>query len=238
MFKEKNGEPEKKEKELTKSQIIKGIIILIIFIVLRFIIAQIWIIFFNYEYHLTFEFIFFLIISFLLGSVLLVGFGFKFILKINLKELWFKKGKVLGDIGWAFLAIIALFIISGFFSFIAQLLGLSLPDTTDAELNMGQILINFLLGLFFGFLIASFPEETLFRGFLQRLLTEKKGKWFALFIQALLFSITHFGIDINNSWVNIIFLIGFRFIFGIIFGLLVQYRGNLLSAGIAHGIMG
>ncbi len=234
----KNLEPKvSKEESFTKSQTTLGIFILITFLIFRFLIAQIWITFFDFEYHFTIEFILFLLGSFILVSVILIGFGFEYGLKINLKKLWIKKGKIAGDIGWGLLALIVLLIVSGFFSFIGGILGL-VPPTIETEFNPIQILTDLLLGLFFGFFIASFTEETLFRGFLQKLLLQKIKPRYANLCQALIFSISHFGIDINTTWEGLLFLLIMRFVIGIILGLLVQHRGNLLSAGIAHGILG
>ena len=43
------------------------------------------------------------------------------------------------------------------------------------NVSLSQILINLVLGWFFGFAIASFQEETIFRGFLQEVIGRKFG---------------------------------------------------------------
>jgi len=49
--------------------------------------------------------------------------------------------------------------------------------------------VNLLLGWFFGFAIAAFQEETLFRGFLQGLLQERYGRIVAIVGQAAIFTL-------------------------------------------------
>jgi membrane protease YdiL (CAAX protease family) len=96
------------------------------------------------------------------------------------------------------------------------------------------LVVNLLLGLFFGFAIAAFQEETLFRGFLQRLLEERYGRLLAIVGQAAVFTLAHLGYYPVSAWPLLLVV----FLVGLVTGVLVDRRGTLLPAGLAHGFVG
>jgi membrane protease YdiL (CAAX protease family) len=68
--------------------------------------------------------------------------------------------------------------------------------------------------LFFGLAIAGFQEETIFRGFLQRVLTERFGIWPGNILQAAAFSVAHIGYYPLTAWPLFIlaFVLGMVFV--------------------------
>jgi membrane protease YdiL (CAAX protease family) len=94
--------------------------------------------------------------------------------------------------------------------------------------------VNLLLGWFFGFAIAAFQEQTLFRGFLQGLLQDRYGRSIAIVGQATVFTLAHLGYYPVSAWPLLLVV----FLVGLVTGWLVDRRGTLLPAGIAHGFVG
>jgi membrane protease YdiL (CAAX protease family) len=86
----------------------------------------------------------------------------------------------------------------------------------------------------FGFAVASFEEETLFRGFLQTELADRYGEWPAVVIQAGAFSVAHVGYYPFTA----LYLFAAAFAGGLVYGWLRKRRGRLLAPGIAHGLLG
>jgi len=82
--------------------------------------------------------------------------------------------------------------------------------------------VNLLLGWFFGFAIAAFQEETLFRGFLQGLLQERYGRIVAIVGQAAIFTLVHLGYYPVSAWPLLLVV----FLVGIVTGWLVDRRGR------------
>ena len=108
------------------------------------------------------------------------------------------------------------------------------PSPTVAADAASGFAVNLLLGWFFGFAIAAFQEETLFRGFLQNLLQERYGRLVAIVGQAGVFALAHLGCYPVSAWPLLLVV----FLVGIVTGWLVDRRGTLLPAGIAHGFVG
>jgi membrane protease YdiL (CAAX protease family) len=94
------------------------------------------------------------------------------------------------------------------------------------------------LGWFFGFAIAAFQEESLFRGFWQRVASRRYGAWKGNLFQAALFSAAHLGLEPLESSGKAAGMLLLRFGFGVLFGWLKMKRGSLLTAGIVHGFVG
>jgi membrane protease YdiL (CAAX protease family) len=94
------------------------------------------------------------------------------------------------------------------------------------------------VGWLFGFAIASFEKETIFKGFLQEVIGRKHGGWAGNLLQAAIFSASHLGMEPLESIGNVAFLLLFRFGFGVLMGWLRMRRGTLLAAGIVHGFIG
>ncbi|WP_158601131.1 CPBP family intramembrane glutamic endopeptidase [Haloplanus aerogenes] len=94
--------------------------------------------------------------------------------------------------------------------------------------------MNLLLGWFFGFAIAAFQEETLFRGFLQRYLQQRHGRTTAIVGQSVVFTLAHLGYYPVSAWPLLLVV----FLVGLVTGWLADRRGTLLAAGLAHGFVG
>lgn len=93
--------------------------------------------------------------------------------------------------------------------------------------------LRLLVFSFFGFAVAAYQEESLFRGALQDSLTGKFGSSKAIFFQAAIFSITHIGyypVTNFSSYLN-------PLIAGLILGFLRYRRGNLVAPAVAHGLV-
>jgi membrane protease YdiL (CAAX protease family) len=104
------------------------------------------------------------------------------------------------------------------------------PSPTVATDAASGFAVNRLLGWFFGFAIAAFQEETLFRGFLQTHIQERYGRLVANVGQAGVVTLAHLGYYAVSAWPLLLV--------GIVTGWFVDRRGTLLPAGIAHGFVG
>ncbi|MEM3641571.1 MAG: CPBP family intramembrane glutamic endopeptidase [Candidatus Bathyarchaeia archaeon] len=207
------------EEELSKKQVTRGFLILLIFILLRAAISKI-----------EDDFLF-LVGAFLIGSVGLVYLGFSKWVGIDLKRWWrFNKKEFVKDIGWGILGFLICLFLMGIVIVSAIQLGFVPKDATYSTVSPA----SYLLSLFFGFAIASFQEEIIFRGFLQDILKERFGIWRGNVLQAAVFSIAHIGYYPLDSWP---FFLS-AFLTGIVFGWLRIRRGTLFSSYIAHGILG
>lgn len=233
------------KENFTRDQITKGVTLSLCFVILRLINARLWDRWFEMNYHLTPTFLIFLFISFMVISIGLVYFGFTRWVGVDLKSWWLKPGRTSGDVRWA----VATLILGGLL-FLGVVLGLyflnlippNLISTAQEDVpldqTLAQIPVDLLLGWFFGFAIAAFSEETIFRGFIMGLVSERVNPKVGNLIQAILFSISHFGMAPLGSFGNEIFILLFRFASGWIFGWLKQKRGTLLPSGIVHGFIG
>ncbi|MFC1736270.1 lysostaphin resistance A-like protein [Candidatus Hydrogenedentota bacterium] len=208
--------------KLTRTQIKKGFAILAGFMILRVALVRLWLLPFNgsVAFRVNIHCFIFIGTAFLVVSVGLVYFGFTRWVGVDLKKWWFNREKVWGDIAWACGILIAFVALT---SSISQFI----PDLFH---------IQRLMTLFFAFTVKSFNEETLFRGFLQPVLTEKFGPWRANFVQAALFSLSHIGIaPMGLSIMSVLLVI--TFVSGLVFGWLTMKRGRLLAAGALHGFL-
>lgn len=215
--------------KLSKKQIEKGIIILVAFVLLRAIMAEIGGVSQGVQFGL--HSVLFLITTFLVLSVGLVYFGFAKWVGVDMKKWWYDGKRILGDVGWGVLGSIIVFILA--LSIIAPITMLGFAPMSSQGTRQHSP-VEYLMTVFFGLAIASFQEETIFRGFLQNVLTERFGKWQGNILQAATFSIAHIGYYTLNAWP--LFLLAF--ILGIAFGWLKMSRGTLLAPWIAHGLFG
>jgi len=232
---------QQKDSKLTPSQIKKGLILTACFLVVRLVAAWLWMRWFDMNYHLTIPFLAFLLTIFFVSSVGIVVLGFTKWVGVDLKTWWFRRGRILRDIAWG----VGILIGSGVLLLAAGIVMLAfdlLPTTPlvvgQETTPLSQLPIDLTLGWLFGFGIASFGEETLFRGFLQRVFDRRVSRWTSNLLQAALFSLTHLGMEPLQSVGHLAFLLLFRFGFGLLMGWLKMKRGTLLSAGIVHGFWG
>ena len=98
--------------------------------------------------------------------------------------------------------------------------------------NISSVYAN--KGAFPGWLVAmllffpiGFGEEIFWRGYLQRLLTDKHGKWIGFFITVFFYVVVHI------PTMNIVLLLA-SLIVGVYWGLIFLWRGNIVTALISH----
>lgn len=240
-----DGRPGHFTEGLSQGQVRKGWVLVAVFLVLRLAVSRLWEAWFEMGYQLTLPFLSFLLVSFLVVSVGVVYVGFRCWVGIDLRAWWLRPGRVGGDIKWGVLAIVlggiaAIAVSLGLFA-----LGLVPPELMAApaegesvEQTLAQIPIDLVLGWVFGFAIASFTEETVFRGFIQGVLSEQTKPWIANLVQALVFAVSHIGMAAFVSVGSEAFGLLFRFGSGLLFGWLRNKRGSLLPGGIVHGFIG
>jgi membrane protease YdiL (CAAX protease family) len=109
-----------------------------------------------------------------------------------------------------------------------------IPQEAASAQPVQLTLTDWLSNVFFGFAIASFQEETIFRGFLFDVLHERFNTFWSVIFQALIFSVAHIGYYPFDRW--ILFILAF--FLGIVYGALRAKRGNVIAAWIAHGLTG
>jgi membrane protease YdiL (CAAX protease family) len=164
---------------------------------------------------------------------------------VDLKSWWVRSGRIWGDIKWAVIALVL-----GGITFLGAILGLyflglvppdlmaTTAEDVPLEQTLAQIPVDLVLGWFFGFAIAAFTEETIFRGFILGQFAEKLHPGWANVLQAALFSLSHLGMEPLGSTGAVVFGLLFRFVCGLVFGWLRVKRGTLLASGIVHGVIG
>lgn len=173
----------------------------------------------------TLEFALFMVLILIVGSIGLVYLGL------------FKWGNItFQDVGWSCKKlgrsialgviglIIAIFIILLFYS-IGTISELTISFTPN--INILEIFIAILMG----FAIAAWIEQSLLPGYLQPILIEKKGLWVGVFIQSVMWPLSHIG------WFTTLedYLMGL--VFGILFGLLRGRNNSLIAGTLIHGSM-
>lgn len=227
----------------TRTQQVRGLVLLGAFVVLRAILARAWDRYFPGGYSTDPIFLAFLGGMFLLLSVGLVYLGFTRWVGVDLRTWWFDRRQLRGDLLWGVAGIVLVLAatLGGTLALTALFPGIvpvgesgATPSPTVAAGAASGFAVNLLLGWFFGFTIAAFQEETLFRGFLQDLLRERYGRVVAIGGQAAVFTLAHLGYYPVSAWPLLLVV----FLVGIVTGWLVDRRGTLLSAGIAHGFVG
>jgi membrane protease YdiL (CAAX protease family) len=225
---------------LDRTQLTRGLVLLAAFVGLRYLAGAIWARAFGIgQYPPRWEFALLLLGVFLVVSVGLVGFGASRWAGIDLVRLWRGDGRVGRDLLAAVAGLAAIAIVGGASALAMSKLGLlQMPVAPPSPPSAGSVAGQALGGLFFGFFIASFSEETLFRGVLQTGLRSRLPAWAAIALQAALFSVSHVALEPAASVGKLLALAGFRFAAGVVLGTLFEVRGSLRAAGIAHGIIG
>lgn len=227
----------------TRTQQVRGLVLLGAFVVIRALLARAWDRYFPGGYSTDPLFLAFLGATFLLLSVGLVYLGFTRWVGVDLRRWWFDRQQLRGDLRWGVAGIVLVLAatLGGTLVLTALFPGIvpvgeagAAPSPTVAAGAASGFAVNLLLGWFFGFAIAAFQEETLFRGFLQGLLQERYGRIVAIVGQAAVFTLAHLGYYPVSAWPLLLVV----FLVGIVTGWLVDRRGTLLSAGIAHGFIG
>jgi membrane protease YdiL (CAAX protease family) len=232
------------ETEFTRTQQVRGLALLGAFVGLRALFARAWARYFPGGYSTDPAFLAFLAGIFLLLSVGLVYLGFTRWVGVDLRAWWVDRRRVRGDLRWSLVGIVAVLVVTvaSVLVLTAFVPSLAPPGPTAADpgppgasgASTTPLAVTLLLGWFFGFAIAAFQEETLFRGFLQRLLETRYGRGPAIVGQAVVFTLAHLGYYPVSSWPLLVVVLGV----GLVTGWLVDRRGTLLAAGIAHGFVG
>ena len=214
---------------LSTVQLKRGVAILVAFVLLRAVSVR-----FgppNLSLEPTPQSILWLVVVFLVMSVGLVYLGFSKWVRVDLGQWWrYDRKKVLRDVGWGILGLIIAFIITMLYAAAAVALGLVEVPTQTSVPSLGEILLM----QFFGFAIAGFQEETIFRGFVQDVLTERLGRWQGNILQGAIFSLAHIGYYPLDAWP----MFFQAFLVGTVFGWLKMKRGTLIAPWIAHGFFG
>jgi len=229
--------------EFTRTQRIRGLALLGAFVVLRATLARVWDRYFGGAYSTDPAFLAFLGGIFLFLSVGLVYLGFTRWVGVDLRAWWLDRDRIRGDLAWGLVGVVAILVVT-----VVGVLALSAvgavdpsagarsaptPSVADGGGPTGAV-TNLLLGWFFGFAIAAFQEETLFRGFLQRVLQQRHGRVTAVVGQSAVFTLAHLGYYPVSAWPLLLVV----FLVGLVTGWLADRRGTLLAAGLAHGFVG
>lgn len=173
----------------------------------------------------------FLLAVFLVGSVGLIGGGLFGLGAVSWERLGWRRDRLGWEIVRGLLAVVVLGLMAATFAVVAvRFLGLK-PPPMDAT-QPGFTLVGIAMSVLFGFFIASWQEECLFRGYLQPLFIERWGLWPGVLAQAALFSIAHIGWA--PSWPYFVLI----FVMGIVFGWLRGRNGSIVAAFVAHGLVG
>lgn len=96
---------------------------------------------------------------------------------------------------------------------------------------------NLPAAVFFSFLIASWQEENIFRGYLIRYLGHKFDIEETIVYQALIYSLAHIGFYSFSTIIGLTLSLIFAFILGLFFGYLRIETKSQIPAFIAHGII-
>ena len=228
---------------LTRTQKGRGLVLLGAFVVLRAVAVRVWDRYFPGGYSTDPLFLAFLGGVFLFLSVGLVYLGFTRWVGVDLRAWWVDRGQLRGDLAWGLVGTFAVLLatLGGVLALSALLPGLgpvgaagAAPAPTVTASTGTDWVTTLLLGWFFGFAIAAFQEETLFRGFLQGLLRERYGRAVAVVGQAAVFALAHLTYYPISAWPLVLMVL----LVGLVTGWLVDRRGTLLAAGIAHGFVG
>ncbi len=132
---------------------------------------------------------------------------------------------------FVFLLEFLVYLFSPFVAVVA--LDLSMPTVFFQDISMLPLTFAFMT------LVVGVSEEWLFRGFIQRILSEKFTNGVAITIQALLFGLWHIvwhispeGVDIVGMFAHVIF----SFIWGVLVGIIFIKTGSLLAPILIHGL--
>ena len=232
--------------EFTRTQRRRGLVLLATFVVVRAVLARVWDRYFGGAYSTEPAFLAFLGGTFLVLSVGLVYLGCTRWVGVDLRAWWLDRRRLRGDLLWGVVGVVAILVVT-----VVGVLGLSAVGGIDPTAGAGGApataptpepgvesgpgpVTNLLLGWFFGFAIAAFQEETLFRGFLQRLLQARHGRVVAIAGQSAVFTLAHIGYYPVSAWPLLLVV----FLVGLVTGWLADRRGTLLAAGLAHGFVG
>jgi len=174
--------------------------------------------------------------AFLLGlivvlSVAVIGGGLFGLAGTSWQGLGWRRERLGREIVRGLLAAILLGLITLAFAVIGtRLLGLKPPQPAAGAATVSAASV--LLSVAFGFLVASWSEENVFRGYLQPLFISRYGLGPGIVLQAALFSVAHLGY--YQAWPYFVL----AFVHGLVFGWLRGRDGSLVAPFLAHGLLG
>lgn len=121
-----------------------------------------------------------------------------------------------------------LYLIFWFGKFILDSFGI-IPNHTQGISNVYAnkgVFPDYIVGLLLFFPIG-FGEEFFWRGYIQRTIAEKYGKWIAFLLTVFFYTLVHL------PTLNFILILA-AFLVGIYWGLIFLWRGNIVAAIISH----
>ncbi len=201
---------------LKKRPLLFSILVFLMFMTLR----SIYVIFFDFPAEKV-SIIYFLMVFFMVYG-------------ISFRESGFSKDDLTLNIllsVFVFLLEFLIYLLSPFIAAFA--LNLLMPTVFFQDISMLPLTFAFMT------LVVGVSEEWLFRGFIQRILSEKFTNGVAITIQAILFGLWHIvwhigpeGVDIVGMFTHVIF----SFIWGILVGIIFIKTGSLLAPILIHGL--
>jgi len=168
---------------------------------------------------------FFTLIFSLPIAILWIYFAYRKIEGASWKELGWNFSHIKRDVAFGILLGVALYILD-----CSETVFTNKPEISA---GVGVTAIYFI----WCFLIASWQEENIYRGYLQPKLAVLTGKWKANAIQAVLFSVAHIGYWQFTSLVPFITNLAVVALIGFILGWYRQRYDSLVAPFIAHGLI-
>ena len=150
----------------------------------------------------------------------------KFIEKTNLKTIGFNK-KVYDFLPGGFIALILLTVIAT----IACVTGSLSLNNINSNID-----VIYLIALFFGFIIQSFAEEIICRGFLLTSLSKKVSLPLAVFVSSTAFALPHLPSLLDADTVFVVIGLLNIYLVSTVFSLLFVLRSNIFIIGGLHSI--
>jgi membrane protease YdiL (CAAX protease family) len=167
---------------------------------------------------------------FVLMSLGLVAGGIVGLGGVGWRELGWRRKGLLKAIGLGVLGAVGLFVLQ--LVYMLAVIALFGPPPGGIPAPEPLSLGGYLASLVWGFAIASWQEENLFRGYLQPLLIARLGTWGGIAAQAALFGVAHIG------WLADWRMFGLVFLVGLVLGSMRGRDRSLVAPFIAHGLIG
>lgn len=167
---------------------------------------------------------------FVVMSVGLVAGGVVRLGGVSWRDLGWRRTGLLKAVGLGVLGAVGIFVIQLIYTL--GMIALFGPPPGGIPTPEPISLAGFMASLVWGFAIASWQEENLFRGYLQPLLIARLGTVGGIVAQAALFSVAHVG------WLDNWRMFGLVFLIGLLLGWMRGRDRSLVAPFIAHGLIG
>jgi len=181
------------------------------------------------DFYPTTSFVLFSLATFAVMSVGLIGGGLFGLAGVSWDRLGWRRGGLLKAMGRGTLGLVLIFVFMMVWGIVTVQFIAPMPAGTEApafQFTWSRLLVVAL----WGFFMAAWQEENLYRGYLQPLLIERLGLWPGIIVQAALFSVAHVGWF--TAWPPFVS----AFVVGLILGWLRGREGSLVAPFIAHGL--